>query len=65
MPGAVPQTSTRALTNATFPYLRRLAATRAADAISADPALALGVNTRDGHLVHHGVAEAFPDLPRV
>jgi alanine dehydrogenase len=64
MPGGVPQTSTRALTNATFPYLRRLAA-GLEDAIAADPALALGVNTRDGKLVHVGVAQAFPDLPQV
>lgn len=63
MPGGVPQTSTRALTNATFPYLRRLVAQGPADAITADPALALGVNTRDGQLVHLGVAQAFPDLP--
>jgi alanine dehydrogenase len=63
MPGGVPQTSTRALTNATFPYLRRLAAEGAAGAIDADPALSLGVNTRNGKLVHPGVAKAFPDLP--
>ncbi|GAA3483243.1 alanine dehydrogenase [Streptomyces yanii] len=63
MPGGVPQTSTRALTNATFPYLRRLAA-GPADAIVGDPALALGVNTRDGKLTHHAVALAFADLPQ-
>lgn len=65
MPGGVPQTSTRALTNATFPYLRRLAAQGPVNAINADPALALGVNTGNGQLVHLGVAEAFPDLPTV
>jgi alanine dehydrogenase len=64
MPGGVPQTSTRALTNATFPFLRRLAATGPAAAIAADPALATGVNTRDGVIAHGGVAQAFPDLPR-
>jgi alanine dehydrogenase len=62
MPGAVPKTATRALTNATFPYLRRLAATGPAHAVDADPALALGVNARDGRLVHPGVAHAFPGL---
>jgi alanine dehydrogenase len=64
MPGGVPQTSTRALTNATFPYLRRLAGMGPEHAIAQDPALALGVNTRDGSITHTGVAEAFPDLPR-
>ncbi|MCL2542782.1 MAG: alanine dehydrogenase [Nocardioidaceae bacterium] len=64
MPGGVPQTSTRALTNATFPYLRRLAALGPEAAIAADAALALGVNTRAGRIACEGVAEAFPDLPR-
>lgn len=63
MPGGVPQTSTRALTNATFPYLRRLAALEPENAIARDPALGLGVNTRGGSITHTGVAEAFPDLP--
>ncbi|MGM1030458.1 MAG: alanine dehydrogenase [Actinomycetota bacterium] len=63
MPGAVPQTSTRALTNATLPYVRRIAQLGAERAIAADPALALGVNTRAGHIAHRGVADAFPDLP--
>jgi alanine dehydrogenase len=64
MPGGVPQTATRALTNATFPHLRHLAATGPTAAIDADPALARGVNTRDGRLTYPGVANAFPDLPR-
>lgn len=63
MPGAVPQTSTRALTNSTLPYVRRIAQLGADEATAVDPALALGVNTRAGRIVHHGVAEAFPDLP--
>ena len=63
MPGAVPQTSTRALTNATFPYVRRLADLGPERAISQDPALALGVNTRGGLITHAGVADAFRDLP--
>ena len=64
MPGGVPQTSARALTNATFPYLRSLASLGPEPAIAQDPALALGVNTRGGSITHTGVAEAFPDLPR-
>ena len=62
MPGVVPQTSTRALTNATLPYLRRLANKGPEAALAADPALALGVNTRAGAIAYAGVAEAFPDL---
>jgi alanine dehydrogenase len=58
MPGAVPNTSTLALTNATFPYVRRLAKHGWADACKADPALALGLNVvGEGRLP--GVAEAF------
>jgi len=63
MPGAVPQTSTRALTNATLPYVRRIARLGADEATAADPALALGVNTKAGRIVHGGVADALPDLP--
>ncbi|ANE83338.1 alanine dehydrogenase (plasmid) [Mycobacterium adipatum] len=62
MPGVVPQTSTRALTNATLPYVRQLANKSPRQAIADDPALALGVNTRDGAIVHAGVAGAFRDL---
>lgn len=62
MPGVVPQTSTRALTNATLPYLRELANKEPTQAISENPALALGVNTRNGEITHLGVGEAFPDL---
>ena len=63
MPGGVPQTSTRALTNATFPYVRRLAQSGPDAAVANDPALALGVNTRNGAITHAGVVAAFPDLP--
>jgi alanine dehydrogenase len=63
MPGGVPQTSTRALTNATFPYLRALTAQGPVAAIASSAALTAGLNTRDGVIVHAGVAEAFPDLP--
>ncbi|KAB1662202.1 alanine dehydrogenase [Pseudoclavibacter chungangensis] len=62
MPGAVPQTSTRALTNATLPYVLRLADLGPEAAIDADGAIAQGVNVRDGRIVHAGVAAAFDDL---
>ncbi|MEA2534406.1 MAG: alanine dehydrogenase [Actinomycetota bacterium] len=59
MPGAVPHTSTYALTNATLPYLLALATRELRRAVLADPALALGVNTLDGHVTHAAVAEAL------
>ena len=58
MPGAVPRTSTYALTNVTLPYLLALATDGADAAIRDDPALALGVNTWDGKLTNRGVADA-------
>ncbi|MEP7032734.1 MAG: alanine dehydrogenase [Actinomycetota bacterium] len=58
MPGAVPRTSTYALTNVTTPYAIDIA-TRGLDAaIRHDPALALGVNVYEGQLTNDGVAEA-------
>lgn len=62
MPGGVPRTSTRALTNATLPYVRRLASQGFDAAIASDPALAKGANIVAGRIVHHGVAAAFPDI---
>jgi alanine dehydrogenase len=62
MPGGVPRTSTLALTNATFPYAARLARYGWKQACREDPALGLGLNIVDGHVVYPGVAEAF-DLP--
>ncbi len=59
MPGAVPYTSTLALTNATLPYVMRLAKHGWVKACAADPALALGVNVVDGKITYEGVAEAF------
>jgi alanine dehydrogenase len=59
IPGAVPHTSTYALTNATLPYLVELAARGVEPAVRADPALALGVNTLGGHVVNPVVAEAL------
>ena len=62
MPGAVPQTATKALTNATLPYIRRIAKLGPEGALAADAGLAQGVNTRAGAIAHQGVADAFPDL---
>jgi len=59
MPGAVPRTSTLALTNATFPYARRLAARGWKQACREDRALLLGLNVVEGKVVYPGVAEAF------
>jgi alanine dehydrogenase len=59
MPGAVPYTSTYALTNATLPYVVQLATLGARAAVAADPALALGVNTVAGSLTHRATADAL------
>ncbi len=59
MPGAVPRTSTLALTNATLPYAIRLANLGWKDACRGDNALKLGLNVVDGKIVYPGVAEAF------
>ncbi|MGH2956769.1 MAG: alanine dehydrogenase [Solirubrobacterales bacterium] len=58
MPGAVPITSTFALTNATLPYVLALADHGVADAARRDPGLALGVNVAGGKVTHPAVAEA-------
>ena len=58
MPGAVPNTSTYALTNATLPYIVELANHGWVDALRRDPALAKGLNTHDGKVVYREVAEA-------
>jgi len=58
MPGAVPVTSTRALTNATLPYLHRLCDLGLERLCAADPGFAKGVNVRDGQVVHPGVVAA-------
>ena len=59
MPGGVPRTSTLALTNATFPYTKRLARNGWRKAYKQDPALLLGLNVVEGKVVYPGVAEAF------
>jgi alanine dehydrogenase len=58
MPGAVPITSTRALTNVTLPYAEELADHGAVEAIRRDPALARGVNIVAGRITYEAVAEA-------
>jgi alanine dehydrogenase len=62
MPGAVPRTSTIALSNVTLPYALALADKGLVAAAEEDPALALGINVLNGHIVYQAVAEAF-DLP--
>ncbi|QGK71236.1 alanine dehydrogenase [Allosaccharopolyspora coralli] len=58
MPGAVPSTSTHALTNVTLPYALRIADEGWRDACRADDALAEGLNTHEGYLTNAAVAEA-------
>jgi alanine dehydrogenase len=58
MPGAVPNTSTYALTNVTLPYAMEIATTGLEEAVRRDRALARGVNALDGKLTNRGVAEA-------
>ncbi|WP_093470191.1 alanine dehydrogenase [Streptomyces melanosporofaciens] len=64
MPGAVPNTSTHALTNATLPYIVELANRGWQDALRRDAALAKGLNAHEGQVVYGPVAEAH-DLPTV
>jgi alanine dehydrogenase len=64
MPGAVPRTSTLALTNATLPYAIKLARQGWQAACRADRALRLGLNVVGGKVVYPAVAEAF-DMPLV
>lgn len=61
IPGAVPWTSTRALTNATMPYVLKLAKF-GYQAVLDDPALNRGVNIHQGEIVHAGVAEAVSNV---
>jgi alanine dehydrogenase len=69
MPGAVPVTSTYALTNVTLPYVEAIADLGVREAIARDPALARGVNVADGNVTYEAVAEAhglgFAPLERV
>ncbi|MCC7366524.1 MAG: alanine dehydrogenase [Dehalococcoidia bacterium] len=65
MPGAVPQTSTQALTSATLPYVEELADRGVEAALRADPALAAALSTWDGALIAGPVADGFglPSIP--
>jgi alanine dehydrogenase len=58
MPGAVPITSTKALTNATLPYVEEIADYGLAEAVVRDPVLARGVNAVDGKVTYEAVADA-------
>src|SRR5471030_1395791 len=58
MPGAVPITSTKSLTNATLPYVEAIAGSGLHVAVASDPALAKGVNVIEGKLTYEAVAEA-------
>ncbi len=62
MPGAVARTSTMALTNATLPYVKQLAALGAEEALRQDPHLANGLNIKAGKITHAAVAQALPAL---
>ncbi len=58
MPGGVPITSTKALTNATLPYVEAIAGSGVRGAVEADPALGRGVNVLGGRVTYAAVAEA-------
>ncbi|MGQ0834677.1 MAG: alanine dehydrogenase [Gammaproteobacteria bacterium] len=62
MPGAVPRTSTFALTNATLPFVRALADLGWRDALARDPHLARGLNVHEGVITHEAVARDL-ELP--
>jgi alanine dehydrogenase len=59
MPGAVPRTSTFALTNATLPYVKSIADVGWQEALRLDPGLAQGLNVHAGKLTHEAVARAL------
>jgi alanine dehydrogenase len=59
MPGAVPITSTYALTNATLPYVIELAERGVSEALESSAELRSGLNVKDGEITHHAVAEAL------
>jgi alanine dehydrogenase len=65
MPGAVPHTSTYALTNVTLPYAVEIANRGWREALRADPSFALGLNTHEGSITYRSVAEAhgLPWIP--
>jgi alanine dehydrogenase len=59
MPGAVPVTATYALTNATLPYVLKLADLGVQRALEECPELRMGVNVAEGEIIHPAVAEAL------
>ena len=61
MPGAVPATSTRALTNATLPYVIAIASKGWKKALSDDASLALGLNVHEGKIVYKAVSDVFSE----
>ncbi len=61
MPGAVPRTSTRALTNATFPYIRKIAAIALEGLCLDDAAVVPGINVRSGEIAYRPVADAYSE----
>ncbi len=61
MPGAVPWTATQALNNSTLPFVTALA-NQGLEGMKTDVGFAMGVNVREGRLVHPVVREVFPDL---
>jgi alanine dehydrogenase len=63
MPGAVPITSTYALTNATLPYVIELAEAGVQEALARDPGLRRGLNVQDGEITHPAVAVALGLVP--
>ena len=63
MPGAVPRSSTRALVNATLPYVRRLAGVGAEAAAATDPAIAAGFNVYRGRVTCDGVDQPTLTIP--
>jgi len=64
MPGAVPRTSSLALSNATLPYIARLAREGVRNALQSDPGLLRGLNTYEGNVTYAAVADAF-EMPYV
>ena len=61
MPGAVPRTSTFALTNTTLPYIEQMAELGLEEALRRDPTLARGANVWRGEIVCEGVAESLDE----
>jgi alanine dehydrogenase len=58
MPGAVPITSTLALTAITLPFIEKLANSGIKEALKAEPSIKSGLNVMGGHVCHHAVAQA-------